>query len=279
MNACNALWLPRSALLMTLALLTGLGQAQNARPADSPAPAGAPSHTAAAPAKSGAPDEASSYSVGLVFGNQLRSAGLEQTLALDAVMRGLKEGLAGRALSAEDKEHALQLVRSGRDAIATRNRAAARDYLAKNASSPGVTTTASGLQYQVIEPGEAKRASPAPTDRVTVHYRGRLLDGTEFDNSDSHAQVAEFSVNSVIKGWREALLLMKPGAKWRLFVPPELGYDLNSPPNIPPASLLIFDLELAKVESASVLSGPALKGHKGAKPPAATAPAKPAAGQ
>ena len=113
----------------------------------------------------------------------------------------------------------------------------------------------------------------------TTHYRGRLLDGTEFDNSDSHAQAATFSVNSVIKGWREALLLMKRGAKWRLFVPPELGHDLNSPPNIPPASLLIFDLELVKVESASVLSGPALKGQKGAKPPAARAPAKPAAGQ
>lgn len=133
-------------------------------------------------------------------------------------------------------------------------------------------------QYEVIAPGEAKRASAAPTDRVTVHYRGRLLDGTEFDNSDSHAQAAAFSVNSVIKGWREALLLMNPGAKWRLFVPPELGYDFNSPRNIPPASLLIFDLELAKVESASVLSGPALKGQKGAKPPAARAPAKPAAG-
>src|SRR2546430_13090828 len=190
MNACNGVWLPRSALLMTLTLLTALGEAQKAPPADSPAPAGAPSDTAAAPAKSGAPDEASSYSIGLVFGNQLRSAGLEQTLAPDAVMRGLKEGLAGRALSAEDKEHALQLVRSRRDAIATRNRAAARDYLAKNASSPGVTTTPSGLQYQVIEPAETKRASPAPTDRVTVRYRGRLLDGTEFDNSASHGQAA-----------------------------------------------------------------------------------------
>ncbi len=88
-------------------------------------------------------------------------------------------------------------------------------------------------------------SEPAYTD-PTTHYRGRLLDGT---------------------------------AKWRLFVPPELGHDLNSPPNIPPASLLIFDLELAKVESASLPSGPALKGQKGAKPPAARAPAKPAAGQ
>jgi FKBP-type peptidyl-prolyl cis-trans isomerase len=267
MNCCIALWLPRTLALATLAVLTAVAQAQ------SPAPAGAP-----APAT--VPEESASYSVGLVFGNQLRGAGLEQSLTVDDVIRGMKEGLAGKALSPEDKDHALQLVRSGRDALAARNHAAAKDYLAKNSAESGVMTTASGLQYQLIDAGDAKGASPAPTDRVTVHYRGRLLDGTEFDSSDAHAQAATFSVNSVIKGWREALLLMKPGAKWRLFIPPELGYDLNSPPTIPPGSLLIFDVELLKVEAAPAMSPQTPKAprvQKGAKPSAAKPPAKPAA--
>jgi FKBP-type peptidyl-prolyl cis-trans isomerase FklB len=279
MKACNALRLRGAALLATLAFFAPLSHAQNTLPAGSQASVRAPSAAAAAPAKDGAADEASSYSVGLVFSSQLRSAGLEQTLALDALVRGLKEGLAGRVVSVEDKERAVQLMRSGREALATRNRTAARDYLARNASAPGVTKTASGLQYQVIEPGDVQRASPAPADRVTLRYRGRLLDGTEFDNSDSHAQAATFSANSVIKGWREALLLMRPGAKWRLFVPPELGYDLNSPPNIPPGSLLIYDVELTKVEPATVLSAPAPKEQKGAKAPVAGPAASPVAAQ
>jgi FKBP-type peptidyl-prolyl cis-trans isomerase len=173
----------------------------------------------------------------------------------------------------------MQLVRSGREALATRNHEAARDYLAQNAKMAGVTTTASGLQYQVIEAGDARSASPAPGDRVTVHYRGRLIDGTEFDSSDAHAQAATFNVSAVIKGWREALLLMKPGAKWRLFVPPELGYDLNSPPTIPPGSALIFDIELLKIEPAPVMAPQASKAQKGSKPaapkPAAKPPARP----
>jgi FKBP-type peptidyl-prolyl cis-trans isomerase len=187
--------------------------------------------------------------------------------------------MGGRVVSAEDKERAVQLMRSGREVLATRNRTAAKDYLAQNASAPGIKMTASGLQYQVIEPGDVQRASPAPADRVTLRYRGRLLDGTEFDNSDSHAQAATFSANSVIKGWREALLLMRPGAKWRLFVPPELGYDLNSPPNIPPGSLLIYDVELTKIEPATVLSAPAHKEQKGAKSPVAGPPTSPVAAQ
>ena len=153
-----------------------------------------------------------------------------------------------------------------------------------NAKLPGVTTTASGLQYQVIEAGDANSVSPVPGDRVTVHYRGRLIDGTEFDSSDAHAQAATFSVNSVIKGWREALLLMKPKAKWRLFIPPELAYALNSPPAIPPGSALIFDVELLKVEPAPVMAPQAPnapkvqpKVQKGAKPSTAKPPVKPAA--
>ncbi|HLQ12089.1 MAG TPA: FKBP-type peptidyl-prolyl cis-trans isomerase [Steroidobacteraceae bacterium] len=283
MNFRIARWLPRA--LAVLAAAASVSQAQSPAAGTAPAPANTPppATTAAVPAAAAptsVPEESSSYSVGLVFGNQLRGAGLEQSLTLEDVIRGLKEGLAGKALSPEDKDHAMQLVRSGRDALVARNHAAAKDYLAKNSASSGVITTASGMQYQVIDAGDVKAASPAPTDRVTVHYRGRLLDGTEFDSSDAHAQAATFSVNSVIKGWREALLMMKPGAKWRLFIPPELGYDLNSPPTIPPGSMLIFDVELLQVEPAAVMSpqSPKLpKVQKGAKPPVARSPAKPAA--
>ena len=263
MNLCNTHRPRRGLALATLVLVTAVSQAQTPPPSTPPS---APSASAPAAAPPSVSNEDSSYSVGLVFGNQLRGAGLGDTLSVDAVVRGLKEGLAGKALSPDDKDHALQLVRSGRDTLATRNHAAAKDYLAQNAKTPGVTSTASGLQYQVIEAGDAKSASPQPGDRVTVHYRGRLIDGTEFDSSDSHAQAATFNVNSVIKGWREALLLMKPKAKWRLFIPPELGYELNSPPTIPPGSALIFDVELLNIAPAPVMSSQAPKAQKGSKP-------------
>ena len=275
MHLNNAPWLRRLVALASLAALIPVALAQTAAPTRVPA-SGTP--TTAATAQPEAPPpatpEESSYAIGLVFGNQLHGAGVDTTLSIEALTRGLKAGLAGKNLTPEDRQRAVQMVRAGRDKIAEHNRAAARDFLAKNASAAGVTTTDSGLQYEIVAPGDAKSASPADADRVTVHYRGRLLDGTEFDNSDNHAQAATFNVGGVIKGWHEALRLMKPGAKWRLFVPPALAYDMNSPPNIPPGSLLVFDLELIKVEPPPVMSGPTAKpqtGQKGArlaKPPA-----------
>src|SRR5258706_3764182 len=255
-----------------------------------PATPRAPAPAAEAAAPGAAPvapvmDEASSYSIGLVLGTQLRSSGLDETLLLDAVMHGFKDGLSGKPLDPQDKDRAMQLMRAGRDAAAARNRATAHDFLAKNSTAAGITSTASGLQYQVFDAGNAKAASPTLTDRVTVNYRGRLIDGTEFDNSDKHAQAATFGLNGIIKGWGEGIQLMKPGAKWRLFVPPELGYDLNAPPGIPPGSLLIFDVELLKVEPPGVMSPQAPKDKKGAvpvaprKPASVKAPAAPTAAQ
>lgn len=268
MHVPNALRLRRALALAlaTFATLTSLALAQNPAP-EAAAPAPAPALTV--------PDEAASYSVGLVFGSQLHGAGVGKSISVDAVVRGLKEGLAGKAMSPEDKERTVALMRAGRETLGARNRELAAAFLAKNTAAPGITTTASGLQYEVLSPGDAKAASATATDRVTVHYRGRLLDGTEFDNSDAHAQAATFSLNGgVIKGWREALLLMKPGAKWRLFVPPALAYDLNSPPSIPPGSLLIFDVELVKVEPPQVMSVQPPKAPKAAKPAAGKPPAK-----
>ncbi len=242
----KANWFRRAVALATLAAATPLVLAQAALPTPEPA-------------ASAATPEESSYSIGLVFGNQLHSAGVDESLSLEAMMRGFKDGLGGKSMSPEDRQRAMQMVRAGRERITERNHVAAREFLAKNATAPGITTTNSGLQYEVIAAGVAQGASPALTDRVTVHYRGRLLDGTEFDNSDAHAQAATFSVNGILKGWREALLLMKTGAKWRLFIPPELAYDMNSPPNIPPGSLLIFDVELVKIEAPAVMGGPVAK--------------------
>ena len=196
-------------------------------------------------------DDASSYSIGLTFGRQLYNNGVDQALTMDAFLRGLKAGLAGKVITPQDQTSGMQLLRQGRDALALRNHATARDFLAKNGTLEGITTTTSGLQYRVIAPGNADAASPGPNDRVTVHYVGRLIDGTEFDNSEAHGgQPATINLNGVIAGWREALLLMKPGAKWRLYIPPALGFDSTSTPAVPPGSLLIADIELVKFDAA-----------------------------
>jgi FKBP-type peptidyl-prolyl cis-trans isomerase len=194
--------------------------------------------------------EQASYSFGMSFGEQLRHAGLNDELSVDAVSRGLKDALGGKKLSAAEQQQLAQYVRSVRDSAGVRNKAAAKEFLAGNGQQKGVKTTASGLQYKVVAAGDAKAASPKPDDQVTVQYRGKLLDGTEFDSSYSRGQPATMQANRVIKGWQEALQLMKPGAKYELFIPPELAYDLNSPPGIPPGSALVFEVELVSVQAA-----------------------------
>jgi FKBP-type peptidyl-prolyl cis-trans isomerase FkpA/FKBP-type peptidyl-prolyl cis-trans isomerase FklB len=119
-------------------------------------------------------------------------------------------------------------------------------YLAANAKKDGVKTTASGLQYQVVAPG--KGASPRADDVVLVHYEGRLTDGTVFDSSYSRGQPAAFGVGDVIPGWTEGLQLMRPGAKYRLTIPPQLGYGARGAGGvIPPNAVLVFDVELLAI--------------------------------
>ena len=120
-------------------------------------------------------------------------------------------------------------------------------FLAKNAKKPGVTVTASGLQYEVIKSGEGR--SPGPTDQVTVHYRGTLIDGREFDSSYKRGKPATFPLNRVITGWTEGLQLMKEGDTWRFFIPPQLGYGQRGAGRlIGPNETLIFEVELLKVQ-------------------------------
>lgn len=208
----------------------------------------APSPEAAPPVAVPSPDEAG-YLIGVNFGAQMHGFGITNEVSVPAIARGLKDGLAGKKTTPADQQRLQALYKSVVEEQIVRNEAAAKKFLAHNAKMKGVKTTASGLQYKIVEAGDTKAAAPAPSDMVTVQYRGRLIDGTEFDSSYKRGTPASFPVNAVIKGWQEALVMMKPHAKWELFVPPELGYGTSPRPGIPPNSLLIFDVDLLTVKS------------------------------
>jgi FKBP-type peptidyl-prolyl cis-trans isomerase FklB len=217
----------------------------------SAAPTGNAAAVAAPPAAPVISAEQASYDFGVTFGSQLKSAGLSQDVSADALLRGLKDALGGKTLTAAESQQVGQYVRAVREAAGMRNATAAKEFLERNKQQSGIKSTASGLQYKVVAAGDTKAASPQPEDQVTVQYRGKLIDGTEFDSSYSRGQPATFPANRVIKGWQEALLLMKPGSQYQLFVPPDLAYGQEGRPNIPPGSLLIFDVELVSVQAAS----------------------------
>jgi FKBP-type peptidyl-prolyl cis-trans isomerase len=198
----------------------------------------------------------------------MHRVGITNEVTIEAIARGLQDGLQGKKTTPADQQQLNEFVRSVMQTAIARNKAAAKDFLARNGHEKGVITTASGLEYKVIVPGDRKAPAVAPTDQVTVQYRGKLLDGTEFDSSYAHGQPASFTVNGVIKGWQEALVLMKPGAKWQLFVPPELGYDASPRPGIPGGSLLVFEVELvsAKAKPAPPPAQPMPQPQPDAKP-------------
>lgn len=198
-----------------------------------------------------------SYLFGLTFGEQLRSIGISGDLSSDSISRGLKEGLQGKKAAPADRQQLQEYVRATVMAAGQRNMKAAQDFLASNGKKPGVKTTASGLEYKIDKAGDAKAPAITATDEVQVNYRGTLLDGSEFDSSASHGRPLDIPVGNVIKGWQEALVLMKPGAKWTLYIPPELAYGARPQPSIPANSLLIFDLEVLSAKPAQTAPAPA----------------------
>jgi FKBP-type peptidyl-prolyl cis-trans isomerase FklB len=127
------------------------------------------------------------------------------------------------------------------------NKQAGEKFLDENSAKEGVTTLPSGLQYKVLKMGDGPK--PTATSKVTVHYRGTLPDGSEFDSSLQRGQPATFQVNRVVPGWTEALQLMPLGSKWMLYLPSALGYgERGAPPRIGPNQVLIFEVEVLKVE-------------------------------
>lgn len=199
-------------------------------------------------------DQKASYGIGHQMGSQLVPA--EPHIDLDAFMAGLRDGMAGEAtaLPQEEIQTALQALNTTVQAEETERRAAAAEtnaaegeaFLAENASKEGVTVTESGLQYEILREGEGAR--PDSADQVTIHYKGTLLDGTQFDSSYDRGEPATFGVNGVIPGFSEGLQLMPVGSQYRFYIPSDIAYGPNgSGRAIGPNATLIFEVELLEI--------------------------------
>ena len=188
-----------------------------------------------------------SYALGLSMGQNFKGSGVDKinvsdfAAALQAVYAGEKPEMTYDEAKQVVQEYFTNLqARAGEE-----NAKAGRDFLANNAKQEGVVVTESGLQYLVVKEGSGKK--PGPNDVVTVHYTGRLIDGTVFDSSVERGEPATFAVGQVLAGWVEGLQLMSEGAAYRLFIPSELAYGEHGTGPIQPNSALIFDVQLIKV--------------------------------
>lgn len=196
-----------------------------------------------------------SYALGIGIGRQLASMGAAD-LDIDDFAQAVKDAMAGKVQL--DEQEAQQLVQNffaeqeaKAQAVAEEKGKAAKGageaFLAENAKKEGVVTMPSGLQYQVLREGNGKK--PKATDQVECHYEGTLIDGTKFDSSYDRGQTATFPLNQVIAGWTEGLQLMQEGAKYRFFIPYQLGYgERGAGQSIPPYAALVFDVELVAVK-------------------------------
>ena len=196
-----------------------------------------------------------SYALGMSMGNNFKSSGIEKIVSADfaagvaAVYEGEKPLMTYDEAKAVIQSFFTQLQEKNEAEAAQMgevNRIAGEDFLKKNAERAEVKITSTGLQYEIIKEGDGD--SPKASDKVTVHYEGRLIDGTVFDSSIERGEPATFPVGQVIPGWVEALQLMKVGAKWRLFIPSRLAYGPQGAGGvIGPNATLIFDVELLAI--------------------------------
>jgi len=196
-----------------------------------------------------------SYSIGIQFGSQMSQ--IKDMVDQDAIIQGFKDSLAGNEpkLTKEEMQTTMQAFQktmmekqqAKQAELAKSGKAEGDKFLADNKAKEGVKTTESGLQYMIIT--EGKGDSPKDTDTVVTHYTGTTIDGKVFDSSVKRNAPATFPVNGVIKGWTEALQLMKVGAKWKLFIPSELAYgERGAGANIGPNQVLIFEIELLEIK-------------------------------
>lgn len=231
-------------LVLPLLLVGGLAGAQESKAA----PEG---ETAVAGPELETLDQKMSYVLGVQIGRQLSP--MEFEINREAFTRGVQDSLEGGELLLSQEEiqaamgEYMQQAQKAQTEAAASNMAESQAFLAQNQERPEVKTTESGLQYEVIEEGSGE--SPEATSQVKVHYRGTLVDGEEFDSSYG-GDPAEFGLNQVITGWKEGLQLMKEGAKYKLYLPPDLAYGERAPAAIGPNQALIFEVELLDVMEA-----------------------------
>jgi FKBP-type peptidyl-prolyl cis-trans isomerase FklB len=190
-----------------------------------------------------------SYSLGVLVAQNLKTQGFDE-LEAGSLAKGLADGLSGEnmALDANQANAVVQnYLMEKRQEASKGVIEEGRKFLEENGKREGVTTTASGLQYEVMKSGDGP--TPLATDKVTVHYHGTLINGKVFDSSVNRGTPASFPVNGVIQGWVEALQLMKVGDKWKLFIPSELAYGERGAGNdIGPFATLIFEVELLSID-------------------------------
>ncbi|WP_420147051.1 FKBP-type peptidyl-prolyl cis-trans isomerase [Spirosoma sp.] len=246
--------------ILSAVFVTESATAQTKKKPVASKPASSAKPTAVAKPAAGAATLAStqdsvSYSIGLYMAESLKKQGIKD-LNNALLVRAVEDALTNQKtqLTQEQAQQVMngfmQKQMAVRNAEATKlsaeNKKVGDAFLTENKAKAGVTTTASGLQYSVEKEGTG--AKPTATDRVKVHYTGRLLDGKVFDSSVERGQPAEFGVNEVIKGWTEALQLMPVGSKWKLYIPSDLAYgDRGAGADIKPGSTLVFDVELLDI--------------------------------
>jgi FKBP-type peptidyl-prolyl cis-trans isomerase FklB len=239
--------------MISAVFTAGSATAQSKKPAVSKPASGKPA-TAAKPtggATLASSQDSLSYSIGLYMAQSLKQQGMVD-LNNALVSRGLEDALKGQKTQLSQEQAGQVLNNYAQKQYAVRNaetaqiKKAGEAFLAENKTKAGVKTTASGLQYSIEKEGTGPK--PTATDRVKVHYTGRLLDGKVFDSSVERGQPTEFGVTEVIKGWTEALQLMPVGSKWKLYIPADLAYgDRGAGADIKPGSTLVFDVELLDI--------------------------------
>ena len=241
-------------------LAAGSVFAQNPPATSQQAPAAAASSAQQAPPPSAPITAADKPNLSYAIGFQMGDGLVERKIDVDvnAVIRGMQDGFAKRkpTVPEETMRDVLTRMQSQMysaakaefEKLATENKAKSQKFLAENKGKKGVIALPSGLQYVVIEEGTGAK-HPVPTSDVSVHYRGSLISGLEFDSSFARGQPANFKVNEVIKGWSEILPLMRVGDYWRVYVPADMAYgERGQPPRIGPNEALVFELKLVEVK-------------------------------
>ena len=249
-------------ILLATALLASLPAMAAEKPAEKPA--ARPTASIALPKD----DDKAAYSIGYFTGKA--NAQHLDSLNVDAYVAGFRDAYAKKdpALTEDEMKATLEAFKQKLAAEAyakakkeaDENKAKSAAYMAENGKKAGVTTTASGLQYEVLTQGSG--AKPKASDTVKVHYEGKLLDGSIFDSSIQRGEPATFRLDQVIPGWTEALQLMPVGSKYRLTLPPELAYGDQGAGPIPANATLVFEVELLGIEKPEAEAKPAAKGKK-----------------